>query len=252
MAANRSGHRQCGDGAAGRGPADARRSATGSLALALAAAPWSAIAGTPPACTVTLDVVGTGLGAVPDATGTGCGTTVTAGLRNVSFSVPSVPGFAVTDLDVSMALTHTWGGDLVARLVAPGGGTEHVLFGRVGAVTDPSCGDASDFAGTYVFSDFADPLSGGLWEAAAGTSGAIPQGSYFSTDSGGAGAVNPMPPTSIQASFAGLPAAASAGTWTLRIEDHGSGDIGAISQATLSLCLDPLPDGIFADGFETP
>ena len=75
-------------------------------------------------------------------------------------------------------------------------------------------------------------------------------GWYRTTDSGGDGAVNPMPPTSLQATFTGPGSTNFSGTWTVRITDGGENDTGAVTSATLSLCLGALSDAIFANGFE--
>lgn len=85
--------------------------------------------------------------------------------------------------------------------------------------------------------------------AVAGTETVVP-GSYRTTDSGGDGAVNPMPPTSLMTTFAGPGAPDFSGTWTVRITDGGDGDTGAVTSATLTLCLGALSDAIFANGFE--
>jgi hypothetical protein len=63
-------------------------------------------------------------------------------------------------------------------------------------------------------------------------------GAYRTTAIGG-GATNPQPPTSINPSFAGVTNAN--GTWTLRLSDHGGGDTGAVSAATLSVTGNVVP-----------
>lgn len=177
------------------------------------------------------------LGAIPDGPGTPtlCGSDGAA--RNVTFTVTGVPG-TVSNVVASMTFggpVHTFAGDIKAILIAPNG-TSHSLFGRPLATTSAACGDASDLAGPYTFSDNApSPPSGGWWQAATAettSTAPIASGTYRSTESGGAGAVNPQPPTSINTKFAGVTAN---GTWTLRFFDGGGGDTGAVSAANLTV-----------------
>lgn len=180
-------------------------------------------------------VPGVGGGPIPDSPGPGCGTPGTP--LNVTFSVPAIPGDLVdVDLEMNFAPAHTFAGDIIAMLIAPNG-AQHPLFGRVGALTATSCGDGSDLAGPYVFSDFASPPFGGLWQAAVNADGdnAIASGSYFTTNPGGAGATNPMPPTGFAAAFESLTPAQLQGTWTLRLTDGGASDTGALASATLRI-----------------
>lgn len=183
----------------------------------------------------TFTVAGTGVGMIPDGPGTPttCGSVGTP--LDISFTLPALAGELV-DLDVELHFSpvHAWGGDVTAVLISPGGLRQHTLFGRLGSVAVSSCGYGSDLAGPYIFSDAATPPSGGLWQAAQIAS-VVPSGSYFTTDSGGAGAVNPMPPTSLVATFAGMQPWQMQGTWTLRVTDGGQGDIGGVGAATLRI-----------------
>jgi hypothetical protein len=93
-----------------------------------------------------------------------------------------------------------------------------------------------------VFSDSAAaPPSGGWWQEAAARLDAetLTAGTYRTTGSGGAGAVNPMPPTSMNAAFVGV--ADPNGTWTLRLTDACAGDPGSITAA--SLTVNSAPSG---------
>lgn len=225
----------------------ARRSAAALLAF-----PGLAMAGASiPACDLNIDVAGTGLGAIPDGAEGGfvCGDPSAALV--VTFVVDAVPDVEMADVNVSLQFTHPFMGDLTAVLVAPDA-TEHTLFGRVATVTDTGCGDNSNMAGPYVFSDFATPPSGGMWQAAvaAADDAAVAPGSYLTTDSGGPGATNPMPPTSLLAAFAGLGPTGFSGSWQVRITDGGRGDVGEITAATLSLCLVAQDVEVFDNGFE--
>ncbi len=180
------------------------------------------------------------LGAIPDNL---AGCDATGGTpRNVTFNVSGLTG-SVTSVELTNLTfgspVHTWGGDIQAVLIAPNGAS-HMVFGRTGATTATSCGDSSDLAGPYTFADTAAaPPSGGWWQAATAAGAAIPiaTGTYRTTNIGGAGATNPMPPTSMNPSFTGVTNAN--GTWTLRLSDHGAGDTGAVSAATLSVVAGP-------------
>lgn len=214
--------------------------------MTLATVPLLAAAGgTPRACDHALLITGTGVGDIPDGPlgGTVCGDPGPPLL--VSFPVPGLLGLDVVDLDVSLDIQHTWLADLTVTLTAPNG-TVHSLFGHVGAASATACGFGTDMDGTFVFSDFASPPFGGMWQAALANPGLLPPGSYFTTESGGAGAVHPMPATSIRSMLEGLDNAA--GTWTLRVTDGGEGDLGTIQAATLRLCVDSSK--IFSNGFE--
>lgn len=176
------------------------------------------------------------LGAIPDHVA-GCDATGGAP-RNVTFTVSGLTG-PVSSVDVTNLTfgspAHTWVGDIEAVLIAPNGAS-HTIFGRTLATTATSCGDSTDATGPYTFSDAAAaPPNGGWWQTAniLGAAVAMTPGSYRSTNIGGAGATIPMPPTSINPSFTGV--ANPNGTWTLRVTDHGGGDTGAVSAATLSI-----------------
>jgi len=126
-------------------------------------------------------------------------------------------------------------GDITATLIAPNAASR-TLFGRTGATTAASSGDATDLDSTYIFSDLApSPPSGGWWEEAAarGTAQAMSPGTFRSTDSGGAGATNPMPPTDLTSAFSGV--TNPNGTWTLRVTDGCTADTGAVTLASLTL-----------------
>lgn len=186
------------------------------------------------------------LGAIPDAPASQCGTPGSA--RDVTFDVSGLAG-PIADVGISgLEVAHAWMADLDVRLIAPDGVTEHVIFSRTGATTATGCGDSSDVAGPYTFSDGATvPPSGGWWEAATatGSSSPIPSGTYRATAPGGAGATNPAPPTEITPAFAGL--ANPNGTWTLRFRDFGGGDTGTVSAATLGIEMAPPPNDDFAN-----
>lgn len=203
-----------------------------------------------------ISIPGTGVGAIPDgiAGSPTCGDGNGGTPLNVNFNVPPFPGQMIASVTVGMTLSpaHTFVGDLTARLIDPSGTRERVLFGRILATTAGGCGDSSDFAGPYLFADGVAPPSGGIWQegTARGTAEALTSGSYLPTASGGAGAVNPAPPTDL-AVFVGMTSAQSTGTWTLRFVDSGDQDTGTVAAATLLIALTPDTDTIFVDGFDT-
>ncbi len=177
---------------------------------------------------------GANLGGIADATA--CGPTPGVP-RNVTFTATGLSG-AVSTVDLSMTIggpNHTWMGDIIATLIAPNGAS-HTLFGVTTSTTATGIGDSSDLGATYVFSDTAPaPPNGGWWQAAtaAGAAAIIPAGTYRTTASGGAGQVNPAPPTSMNSAFTGV--ADANGTWTLRLTDGCTGDTGSVTAANLSV-----------------
>jgi hypothetical protein len=161
--------------------------------------------------------------------------------RDVTFDVSGLT-VAPTNVEVSFTLApaHQYLGDLVVQLFSPIGEKQTIL-GRTGAVTADHCGDSSNLAGPYTFSDLATaPPLGGWWQAAAaaGQADAVQSGTYRSTGSGGAGATDPMPATSITAAFAG--AANRTGVWTLRFTDVGAPATASVTAATLDISTTPV------------
>lgn len=183
----------------------------------------------------TFDADGASLGAIPDHTGT-CQTAPFNAGRNVTFNVSGLSG-SVTNVEVSTTLgspNHTWMGDITATLIAPNGAS-HVLFGRTGATTSTALGDSTNLGGTYVFNDVAVPPNGGWWQTSnlLTSDVTMTSASYRTTASGGAGATNPQPPTTMNTSFSGVTNAN--GTWTLKFIDGCTGDTGAVTAANLTL-----------------
>ncbi len=171
---------------------------------------------------------GTGVGAIPDSPG---GTPPVYGAPLViSYAVAGVSG-PVTDVSVSITLTHSWAGDLDMVLAAPGGSPNMVVVGHIGVTAAGSFGSSSDYNGTYVFSDSASGPN--IWTAAASTP--IPPGTYRTTVRGQAGTTNPPAVTSLNTTFGGLTPAQANGTWTLTIRDGGGGDTGTVTASTLTV-----------------
>jgi subtilisin-like proprotein convertase family protein len=171
---------------------------------------------------------GTGVGAIPDGL---AGTPPQYGAPLVvSFAVAGVSA-AVTDVSVSMTLTHTWVGDVDVILRAPGGTPSMVVVSRIGVTTATSFGSANDYSGTYVFTDTATGAN--IWTAAAANP--VPAGSYRTTAPGQAGQTNPAPVTSLNTTFGGMTPAAANGAWTLSFRDAASADIGTVTAASLTV-----------------
>jgi hypothetical protein len=192
---------------------------------------------------------GVNLGGVADGTSP-CWNPGTGAARDVTFNVAGLSG-APTNVSLNMTWgspNHTFVGDITSVLIAPNGAS-HTLFGHTLATTATAFGDSSDLGAIYTFSDNAPaPPNGGWWQAAtaAGAAALMPTGTYRTTNSGGAGATNPMPATNMSAAFTGV--ANPNGTWTLRITDSCAGDTGAVTAANLTIDAGPaVPTDANAD-----
>jgi subtilisin-like proprotein convertase family protein len=171
---------------------------------------------------------GTNTGAIPDATGTPNNCNQTEGTRDVSFVVSGAAG-PITDVSVTMVLAHTWGSDVIATLIAPGGSPTSPIMLRPTSPSAPTCGSGNDFNGTYTFNDQATL---NIWTAL--TAGNPASGAYRAT--------GPFVSTPINLTAAFASVANPNGTWILRMQDKGTGDTGTISGATLNLTAkDPAP-----------
>lgn len=189
---------------------------------------------------------GSGVGAIADGGGACAPTYGTP--RNVTFAVTGLVGSPIS-VSVDVTMTHTFVGDIEARLIAPNG-ANMILFSRVGATTATAFGDSSQLGGTYAFDD--DAVADNFWTVA--TAGAcgdtciIAPDTYRTTQAGGAGTSNPAPITNLSAAFAGVSNAN--GTWTLRLSDGCQQDTGEVTAANLTIL--GIDDTIFANGFDLP
>jgi len=181
---------------------------------------------------------GTGTGNIPDGSGS-CGGP--GAPLVISFSVNGM-GAPLTDIRVTMNFIpqHTFAGDVLAVLKAPGGSPSATLFGRIGATSGLSFGSGRHLSGIYTF---VDPVisTANIWSAEAAVvapSGVIPGGTYATTGSGPV-ATPPAPTTPLLSVFTSLTGAQVNGTWTLELTDRCASDQGGISAA--SLTLDSLP-----------
>ncbi len=127
---------------------------------------------------------------------------------NVGVTVPVssvVNGFTVTDVNVTVTLTHTYMSDLRIYLISPSGTTVQ-LFNRRG-------GSANNMNGTTFNDEAATTISAG----AAPFSGSFRPEQALSAFDG----QNPV------------------GTWTLRVQDMSRTDVGTINAISLSIATSP-------------
>ncbi len=173
------------------------------------------------------------LGAIPDspAGGTICGDYASTP-KDVSFTVSGLANAAPTNVAVSFSVTHSWVGDLIVTLRAPGGTPSKIIFAQTTAAAATDCGDDSDLIGPYNFLDTA-PATPTFWNAAvtANATTAVAAGSYRATTPGGGAGGGVV--TTITSAFTGV--TNPNGTWTLRFHDGGAGDTGSVTAATLTV-----------------
>lgn len=181
--------------------------------------------------------VGSGVGAIPDAAGTGPANY--GAPRDISFNVSGATA-SLTNISLSITMTHTYIGDLDVVLappgVTPGNPGSFVIFSRAGAVNAGDSGYGSNLGGTYVFENAS---ANNLWTAAASNAN-VPAQSYRTSVAGPT--TDPAANTNFTAAFSALTPAQLNGTWTLRIRDGWSGDTGAVTAAALTLTI-PVPPG---------
>lgn len=150
----------------------------------------------------------------------GDGFTIVDNTKKVSTINITTPGTLSSITLVN--LTHTWAGDLIAKVTGPSG--TFTLFDNIGG-GGPCSGDSSNFAGTYSFAN------GGsnIWtEAAAGNSSYnMAPGTYSTSDNVG---------TQLT-----MPTTLGVGVYTLSIEDICSGDDGALGQWCIEYTPVPEP-----------
>jgi gliding motility-associated-like protein len=114
----------------------------------------------------------------------------------------------ITDVNVTINVSHTWGDDLLITLTSPGG-TDVVLSNRNG-------GNGTQYVNTVFDSGATNPISGG-------------SGNFTGT-------FTPDEDLSI------LNGETAAGDWLLTVQDFVSGDTGSIDSWSIEICGVPLPD----------
>ena len=159
--------------------------------------------------------------AIPDNTPAGISSTVTV----------STVG-TVSELKcVTVNLTHTWTGDLVATLTHVSSGTSVQLFRRLNSTspTGTGVGESSNLSGTYTFC-----ATGASFATAAnvgGTDYIIPPGTY--AQSSVSMQATPAQNTNTFANFVGL---SLNGDWRLTIADYSGSDTGTFSSWSFEAC----------------
>lgn len=154
-----------------------------------------------------------------------------------------IPGEVVLDINVtdsfniasfdsvSIGLTHTFVGDLIATLTHVPTGTTIDLFNRVGR-DGSGFGSSSNLNGTYTFTNLASygPLNT-LRDAVAGQNDSfdVPSGFYNPTTSFSVGT---EPVTNLNTAFDGLNVS---GIWRLTISDNAGGDTGNITSFSFTV-----------------
>ncbi|MCX7639537.1 MAG: FG-GAP-like repeat-containing protein [Pyrinomonadaceae bacterium] len=172
---------------------------------------------------------GSGVGTIPDNTGTSCGNYASATPLNITFNVTGLSGSVVrAEVQFNVSPAHTWRGDLRAILLAPGGSPSHILFSQTGAISATGCGSSTDLFGIYRFAD--SPPATNWWSVTAATT---TPGTYQATQPAPQTASTFSPTTSINAAFTSV--TNPNGTWTLQFLDGAPGDTGGISGATLEI-----------------
>lgn len=141
----------------------------------------------------------------------------------------------LTSVSVSLTLSHTWMGEVSARLISPDG-TTFVVFGRTLATGPPGWGSAADLNGTYVFNDAAP---GNLWTVAAGTgqTEVVTPGAYRTSEIGNGTPSSTGAITAINPAFNNREAN---GIWFLRFNDSCKDDIGTVTAASLTLATNGI------------
>jgi subtilisin-like proprotein convertase family protein len=166
--------------------------------------------------------------AIPDNSPTGVTRTI---------SVPA--GITInshSDLEVVITFSpaHTWAGDVMVRLTSPSSAVTTV-FDRPG-VPASNYGNSDDLAGPYTFRTTASAV---IPETSGSPGGVIPSGSY-----------RPSNATGVAHNWSGLSFPLNAaGTWTLTVSDHATGDVGALASWTLRI---KNPTGITYSWTSTP
>ncbi|RKS26860.1 putative secreted protein (Por secretion system target) [Flavobacterium endophyticum] len=161
---------------------------------------------------------------IPDGTGTSCGSGNSAGNVSVSLNVPITATITdPTKVTINLDLVHTWLGDVVAELGTPAGGS-CALIKRLGAATDTSCGDSSDFATGNVLS-FNAANTTAINVVTPGAAQSIPAGAYAPT--GGTSTYPTDIPLCNLTTF--LNGVAVNGDWTMTLYDNGEEDTGSLN-----------------------
>ncbi|MCX7556909.1 proprotein convertase P-domain-containing protein [Xanthomonadaceae bacterium JHOS43] len=137
-------------------------------------------------------------------------------------------GGSIDDLDVAINITHTWVGDIIARLTHVETGTSVAMIDRIGTTSSSSFGCSAD----NIDAILDDEGSAGPVETACPPNGGQRYTPNFA--------------------LSAFDTESLAGTWRLNVSDNASGDTGTLNSWCLmpSTETGPVDDFIFADGFE--
>jgi subtilisin-like proprotein convertase family protein len=127
--------------------------------------------------------------------------------RDVQFTVSGMSGtLSNVVVDFTLNPIHTWGSDLIVKLIAPNGTATHTVLSLTHMFST-----GGSYAGPYTFADYASgPLSTALTAANGGT---VAPGLYRTQS-------NNDTVTAILPTFSSVTGAAINGTWTLRFTDR--------------------------------
>ncbi len=175
---------------------------------------------------------------IPDNTPAGVTATVTVsgvGVISNPSDLKVVLNFGTTA--TSPNREHTWSGDIIARLTAPGGAGTTIIFDRPG-VPVSTVGDGDDFNGSYTFDVNAATILPQTTGTQA-TGGNVNNGSYKPSNAANPDAAH---------NWSGLSFPFNAdGTWTLFISDNGASDAGDLVSWSIQ-----LPGGAWVHSFTGP
>lgn len=152
-------------------------------------------------CTVESDTIVTGTGtpvAIPDNTPAGVTSTATV-----------ATSCTVAAVELTVAVTHAWTGDVGITLTAPGGAPIQII-------PNAGTGSSNDLLGPYVFA-----ATGGGNTAWPGSGNPVAAGRY------------------LRSTMTGFAGATAAGTWTLAVVDDASGDLGTLESWSLAVRCAP-------------
>lgn len=134
----------------------------------------------------------------------------------------------LTDLDVSIEVTHTWVGDLIFTLTNVDSSTSVIFFDRPGVPATTTGCASNDINATL--SDEGSPAVEGVCN---GTSPAI------------SGTLSPNNPLS---AFDGQSGSA---TWRLKVTDNAGQDVGTVTRWCIAPAASVVETVLFTDGFES-
>ncbi|MGC2239005.1 MAG: carboxypeptidase-like regulatory domain-containing protein [Pyrinomonadaceae bacterium] len=171
---------------------------------------------------------------------TGAGFTIVdnGGRVPASCSTVAVSGVStsVNVRSVSLTGTHSWLGDIEARVYPPAAAPPPSTVGTT-VITSPPDGRACNLSGTYRFTDMALPATNSIDAATVGCADAtnVASGDYRTSTYGGGTAVGPV--TSLATSFGALTPAQANGNWLVCVFDFAAPDGGAITSTSVQLTV---------------